>query len=246
MTDENILYFLVKKERAQTICHQMEGWMAKGHERNLVDSLNLDESDGLDPSHNRRSYYEPDSDEDDEMEEDPYFGEMIGESAMLRRRHFKKIRNSLPTRYRDYNWKRLFSTTTEGTSLITFYSRIENKGPTVLLIEDTNGYIFGGFASEEWHISDRFFGTGETFVFTVKPKFFCYKWTGGNDYFLHGTKDFIGMGGGGSGRYALYVDSEFLWGTSETSNTFLNRRLSCTEEFSATIVEVWGFTRSET
>lgn len=44
-----------------------------------------------------------------------------------------------------------------------------------------------------------------------------------------------------AGRFAFYVDSSFHFGTSEISNTFLNRRLSNTEEFEIVAVEVWVF-----
>jgi len=96
--------------------------------------------------------------------------------------------------------------------------------------------------SEEWKDSgQKFFGTGECFVFSLKPKFACYKWTRANDYFMVATKEYIGMGGGTSSRYAFYIDSDLNFGTSEVSNTFLNKQLSGTEEFNCVVVEVWGF-----
>lgn len=240
--EDNIYYFCLKKERAQMICNQMEGWMATEHEQNLVDHLNLDETK---KRQKKKAYKEEDSEKSDDRD-DLYFGALLGNSQLLDKKSFKKLRNSLPARLRNYNWKLLFTTSQDGTSLQTFYSRVQTHGgATILVIEDTNGYVFGGYASEPWEIADHFFGTGECFVFSIKPKFFAYKWTGGNEYYLHATNEFIGMGGGGSGRYALYIDCEFNWGTSETSNTFLNRRLSCNEEFSATVVEVWGFTTAD-
>lgn len=44
-----------------------------------------------------------------------------------------------------------------------------------------------------------------------------------------------------SGRFAFCLDSELNWGSSEVSQTFLNRRLSNNEEFHCHVVEVWGF-----
>jgi len=243
--EDNLMYFCLKKERVQVICNQMEGLVAKEQYQTLIDKLDLDEAGDPTQKRRRKSFFHPDSDKETEAN-DPYIGELLGTSQLIPKKSFIKLRTALPVRYRNYNWRLLFSTARDGTSLNTFHLRMsEHGGPTVLVMEDTNGYVFGGFASEEWRIQDSFFGTGETFVFSLLPKFFVYKWTGGNDYFLHATKEFIGMGGGASGRYALYIDSEFNWGTSGTSNTFLNRRLSCNEEFSATIVEVWGFTTSD-
>jgi len=104
--------------------------------------------------------------------------------------------------------------------------------------------VFGGFATETWQPVGSFFGSGECFVFSVEPNYACYKWTGSNDYFMFASKNYIAMGGGGNGRHAFYLDADFSWGTSEVSQTYLNRRLSSTEEFSCTIIEVWGIENS--
>lgn len=105
--------------------------------------------------------------------------------------------------------------------------------------------MFGGYGTEEWLLNGQFTGTGECFVFALKPKVACYRWTGANEFFQIATREHFGMGGGTSGRYAFYVDSEFSWGTSEVSNTFLNRRLSSSEEFQVAVVEVWNFTTED-
>lgn len=39
---------------------------------------------------------------------------------------------------------------------------------SLLLVRDSNGYVFGAFTPEGWHVGTRFFGTGETFVFQLK------------------------------------------------------------------------------
>jgi len=166
---------------------------------------------------------------------------MLQHSRLIDESAFKNIRRQLPSRLRDKNWNCLFSSATDGTSLLTFYRKLEDQGPTVILIRDTGGHIFGGFASVDWKIHPRFFGTGECFLFSAHPKFAYYKWTRANDYFMHATNKSISMGGGSSGRYGFYLDSELHWGTSETSSTYFNRCLSSTEEFLCTIVEVWGF-----
>jgi len=66
-----------------------------------------------------------------------------------------------------------------------------------------------------------------------------------NDYYVFASKDYIAMGGGGNSRHAFYLDSDFSWGTSEVSQTFLNRRLSSTEEFTCIDVEVWGIENTD-
>jgi hypothetical protein len=40
--------------------------------------------------------------------------------------------------------------------------------PTVLLVRDGEGHVFGAYAPEPWRHATRFYGTGETFVFQVR------------------------------------------------------------------------------
>lgn len=56
--------------------------------------------------------------------------------------------------------------------------------------------IFGGFASQSWSIQSRYYGTGESFLFTLKPKSQIYKWTKKNSFFMYSTSSFISFGGG--------------------------------------------------
>jgi len=242
-----ILYFMEEKDRIRKICQSLELLRTERLEKSLISNLNLSSAS----EHHQKIFKDafdllrkkfPGRGTLEDWEDDEGLGEMLEPSNLIDDNAFTKIRKSLPLRYRDKNWIRLFSTAVDGTSLLTFYRNLEDKGPTVLLIQDTGGYVFGGFASVEWAVHDRFFGTGECFLFSTLPKFACYKWTRANDYFMHATPKSISMGGGGTCRYGFYLDSQLHWGTSETSNTYFNRCLSCTEEFLCTILEVWGFT----
>jgi len=170
---------------------------------------------------------------------------LLSPSRLINHDEFVQIAEALPQRFRDYNWKLVYSTYTNGTSLVTFFSKTENQGPTIILIGDQEGYVFGGFVSEEWKITTEYFGDGESFVFSVRPKFAAYYWTKANDYYATANRDFIAMGGGNNGRFAFYLDSELNWGTSEVSKTFLNRTLSRNVEFYCTVAEVWAFTLDE-
>lgn len=62
-------------------------------------------------------------------------------------------------------WRLVYSPRIHGVSLTTFYRKVKDAGPTVLLVQDHEGYAFGGFASAEWHVAERYFGDGESFVF---------------------------------------------------------------------------------
>lgn len=49
-------------------------------------------------------------------------------------------------------------------------SLIVNEGPTIIVIKDKEGYIFGGFAPFSWTFGPSFFGDSRSFLFTLHPK----------------------------------------------------------------------------
>lgn len=67
----------------------------------------------------------------------------------------------------------------------TFIQKIAGSETTLLILEDKNGYKFGGFCTEEWHIGRQFYGTGENFVYTFKKTDQCEMWlaTGDNEMY---------------------------------------------------------------
>jgi hypothetical protein len=56
--------------------------------------------------------------------------------------------------------------------------------------------IFGGFNSVSWSMEPHYYGSGETFLFSLKPAAKLYRWTGANNNFICSRRDFIAMGGG--------------------------------------------------
>ena len=46
----------------------------------------------------------------------------------------------------------LYRGTRDGMSANAFHNRCNNKGPTISLFKNENGYIFGGYASIDWTI----------------------------------------------------------------------------------------------
>ena len=59
------------------------------------------------------------------------------------------INSQLPTALQ-CKWRFLFSSQIHGESFSTFIGRIMDQGSTVIIVEDTNGYIFGAYASDSW------------------------------------------------------------------------------------------------
>lgn len=94
------------------------------------------------------------------------------------------INSNLPPQLR-LKWRFLFSSQMHGESFSTLLGRITEQGPTVLIIEDQAGHIFGGFASEDWKISPNFAGDDTCFLFTLKPKMRCLPATQLNNHYQY-------------------------------------------------------------
>lgn len=55
------------------------------------------------------------------------------------------------------------------------------EGPTVLIIKDKEGYIYGGYASQPWERHADFYGDMKSFLFQLYPKASIYRPTGANN-----------------------------------------------------------------
>lgn len=110
---------------------------------------------------------------------------------------------------------------------------------SVIIIEDSWGYIFGVFIAHALENKSDYYGSGESFVFTVAPEVRKYKWTGNNSMFLISNPKTLVVGGGGDG-FALQLDDELDTGVSSHSATYDNPQLSSGEFFRCLNCEVWN------
>ena len=125
-----------------------------------------------------------------------------------------------------------------------FISRLAGYETTLVLIQDSNRYVFGGFCTEEWCFDNGFNGTGEDLVFTFKNENNCQVWesSGENSMFQYCDQQGFGMGGGlRDGRFAFFLGRDLLNGNSFKTECFLNDCLASNERFQCIDIEVWGF-----
>jgi len=115
---------------------------------------------------------------------------------------------------------------------------LKNTNTSVIIIEDSWGYIFGGVISPCLQNKKNYYGNGESFVFSVVPSAMCYKWTGQNSLFVLSNEKCFAMGGGGDG-FSFQLDDELDTGVSNRSATYNNETLSSSEFFKCLNVEVW-------
>ncbi|KPJ04218.1 TLD domain-containing protein KIAA1609-like [Papilio xuthus] len=161
--------------------------------------------------------------------------------------HIVWINSHLPQKYQR-KWRFLFSSHIHGESFSTMAGRIIEQGPSVLIIEDSSGHIFGGFAACAWTFGPNFTGTDESFLFTAAPKMRVYPATNYNDhyqYINHHTKTLPnGLLMGGQFHFGgIWVNADpFGEGSSaESCSTFRGyRRLSKEPTFHIRSLEVWG------
>lgn len=85
----------------------------------------------------------------------------------------------------------VFNSNNDGTSLQTFFSRVDPFEETIIIIRTIKNEVFGSYCSSSWSLrktqaqsaakKSYYFGNGETFLFTLQPKFSVYLWVGKTD-----------------------------------------------------------------
>lgn len=56
--------------------------------------------------------------------------------------------------------------------------------------------VFGALTSCSLHVSDHFYGTGESLLYKFNPSFKVFHWTGENMYFIKGNMESLSIGAG--------------------------------------------------
>jgi len=174
---------------------------------------------------------------------DLYFPELTSPSNILDDSSVQEIAQRLPASVIGRNLVLLYSSYQHGISLSTLYRKVTSyqpDWPVLLVVRDNSEYTFGAFCSNPPHITDRFYGTGESFLFTLHPKTSFFNWTGENSFFLKGDPTGFSVGTGGGAR-GLWIDSDLKYGSSNPCKTFSNPTLASSQDFTVQGVELWGF-----
>ncbi|XP_063307244.1 oxidation resistance protein 1 isoform X3 [Pelobates fuscus] len=176
-----------------------------------------------------------------DLEPETFRPNLSDPSELLQVDQIEKLTKHLPPRTIGYPWTLVYSTAKHGMSIKTLYrTMLGLDTPVLMVIKDSDAQVFGALASEPFKVSDCFYGTGETFLFTFCPEFEVFKWTGDNMFFIKGDMDSLAFGGGG-GEFALWLDGDLYHGRSHTCKTFGNSILSKKEDFIVQDIEIWAF-----
>lgn len=167
--------------------------------------------------------------------------EQEGESEVLLLQDIHRISSCLPPRIIGSNWRLVFTTSRDGFSLASLFRKSQGlSGPTLLAIEDTNGAAFGALVSDPLRLEEHFYGTGESFLYSVRPRYGVYNWSGENLLFIQGSQDSLVIGAG-EGHFGLYIDGSLYQGRSQSCLTYKNQPLSPTGDFVIKCLECWVF-----
>jgi len=71
------------------------------------------------------------------------------ESTLLTPNHLEALCRYLPSDETE-RWRRVFCSTKDGKSFTRFGTQVCNRGPTIVVIQDADGSVFGGHADESW------------------------------------------------------------------------------------------------
>lgn len=87
-------------------------------------------------------------------------------NSLLSTAQAMELHQCLPLHLQFVSWRMVFSTAGHGASLRTLYR--SQVGPNIVVVRDSKGKVFGGFACEAWRSQTTAYGAEESFVFTVR------------------------------------------------------------------------------
>jgi hypothetical protein len=155
--------------------------------------------------------------------------------VLLRKEYAWHIGGALPLQELE-EWKLLYHSAYNGLSFNTFLGSIsKDDGPTVLIIKDKEGYVYGGYASQTWERHGGFYGDMKSFLFQLYPKASIFRPTGANNNIQWCAVNFSsedipnGIGFGGRVNHlGLFLSASFDQGHTFNCTTFCSPSLSKT------------------
>lgn len=146
---------------------------------------------------------------------------------------------NIPSLFQHHSVEQFFSTASDGFSLRALLRKaqsLKRNSATLLLIKSESREITGAFFDVVLASNEKFVGTNNCFVFTLRPELKMYFSTGANDMFAFVSETILLFGGGYFGS-ALTIDKELLHCTSSKCLTF-NNPVLISESFDLIELEV--------
>jgi hypothetical protein len=174
------------------------------------------------------------------------------ETTIANHSDFAHLWSLIPICLTDFQPEQIYSSNIHGYCLQTLYDNVQYHDHCFILIRNEIDDVFGAFCSSQ--LSNRtkiqtWFGTGESFLFTLKPQRQVFKWVGlqrsdqsqtkpYENYFIHASDERLLIGGSREALdIGLYIQQDFK-GSTRQCDTFMNQPLSTIEHFQ--IMEIEG------
>ncbi|CAD5114508.1 DgyrCDS3632 [Dimorphilus gyrociliatus] len=165
----------------------------------------------------------------------------LAEDEMTPLPEMRCLVKNLPARTVGYPWSCVYSTDKHGFSLKSLYRSMKGiDSPILIVIKDTSNNVFGAQVSCALKVSDYFYGTGESFLFTFFPQFKKFAWSGTNQFFVKGNLESLAIGSG-QGSFGLWLDGDIYHGRTHHCETYNNDLLTSQEDFVVKGLEAWSF-----
>ncbi|CAF1202554.1 unnamed protein product [Adineta steineri] len=170
---------------------------------------------------------------------------------------FAYLWSLIPARLTEFQPERIYSSNIHGRRLRTLYDHVEFHEHCFIIIRNELEEIFGAFCSSQFSLRSKtrtWFGTGESFLFTLKPKRQVFKWIGYQkysmghtkpyeDYFIYADDERLQIGGSKEALdIGLCIQQDLNQGSTKQCDTYANKPLSTNEHFQIMEIEVFGFT----
>ena len=134
---------------------------------------------------------------------------MIGESELLVKEERMYLANAMPRKLECHHWILAFSTSSQGFSLHNMLRKLSDHqhSSLLLVLSDLEKNVFGAFLSGVPQIGKEgnFEGTGETFLYKLRPKTKTFTWTGENNFFYRVDNECLIIGSS-KGKFGLWID----------------------------------------
>jgi hypothetical protein len=163
-------------------------------------------------------------------------------SEILSERQLRELHAHLPYYHQYRNLKLVYSMTKDGCALKTFYMKSHDVKNSILIVKDDNQNVFGAYASEEFYSAHKFYGTGESFLFTFfkTERIHCFPSTGSNEHYIYSDEKMLAFGCSDD-YFSLCLENDFLSGYSKMTQTYKNPPLTPKDSFFVIKLELWTF-----
>ncbi|XP_047318902.1 MTOR-associated protein MEAK7 [Impatiens glandulifera] len=174
--------------------------------------------------------------------------ESIGNQSVLLQKEYAWHIGGALNQHDLEEWRLLYHSSFHGLSFNTFFGNISNyEGPTLLIVKDKEGYIYGGYASQAWEKHADFYGDMKSFLFQLYPKASIYRPTGANknlqwcgvNFSSEDIPNGIGFGGRPN-HFGFFISASFDQGHTFACTTFGSPSLSRSTRINPEVIECWA------